>query len=344
MKSNSSQLSYCINPFPGVERFIYQPNRITNAHYNYTLIQERIMNCVIFHLQEAIKKRMKGEDYKQLKLFEDNASDDIVLEIPLREIASKQQYSKVKDSCKLLAGLVVVIPYLDKSNNQHRLRYTGLLRADIPEKEERSSTIRVEIDRKVAKLLVEIELNGNNTAINYTKFQYDLTMRARRKHTPRIYKLLCSWRIKGSFIISLDDFKERMGIKYQYYRDIKKYILEPAQKELEEMNADCWFDCNDSRFAIKKRSTVTHLHFQVISPKLFRKHELLRESIRLHLKSDFHFSDDLMSEINEIISNEDPGDIWNKLEYLEDFIRNTKKPIMDIKSYIIKSLQKNFTS
>ena len=51
-----------------------------------------------------------------------------------------------------------------------------------------------------------------------------------------------------------------------------------------------------------------------------------------------------MSEVNEIISNVDPGDIWNKLEYLEDFIRNTKKPIMDIKSYIIKSLQKNFTS
>jgi hypothetical protein len=55
---------------PAMYNYIYQPNRMTNANYDYSLIQERLLNAKIFYLQEVIKELMGVHNYTILTLFQ----------------------------------------------------------------------------------------------------------------------------------------------------------------------------------------------------------------------------------------------------------------------------------
>ena len=46
-----------------VKTFIYQPNRVTKAIYDYTLMQEKVFNAVMYFLQVAIHKNEWGGLY-----------------------------------------------------------------------------------------------------------------------------------------------------------------------------------------------------------------------------------------------------------------------------------------
>src|ERR1035437_1052672 len=202
---------------PGISKFIYQPNRVTNAVYSFSLIQERLLNAFIFYLQEAIKERMDGNDYTKMLLFQEFQNDLVYrFNIPLKEISTPQNYPHVKESLKELASLVVEIPYRDEHTKKQMIRYTGFIRVNVPQNNERSSYIEVETEKKVARMLIEIDMNKDGQPINYTRFEYQIAQNASSKYSSRIYKLLCSWRSKGEFIMRLDDFRQWLGIEAKY--------------------------------------------------------------------------------------------------------------------------------
>ena len=347
MKKQGYSVQRTEKTFPSVAKYIYQPNRVTEAYYDFKLIQERIFNAVKFQLQEAISKRMSGEDYTQLELFTDYNSNDIVLNISLRDVAKKQQYPIVREACKQLAGLVVSLPYKDKFNNERRIRYTGLLRADMPQEASRTSSIRIYMEKQVARFLIEIDRDENNMPINYTKYHYEVIKKSRKKYTPRIYMFLCSWKSKGYKTVSLSEFRVRLGIenKYKHYRDIKKYILEPVQADLIRIKADCWFDCNNNGFEIKERNTVTHLNFQIITPKLNEDFEKKREYVRWLLKTYFSFNENHFFELKELIERNNPYELIEKIDYLNKKVKEKRtEEIANIQNYVIHSLKNEFRS
>jgi len=329
----------------GISSYIYQPNHLTEASYNYSLIQERIMNSVIYLLQDSIRLRMTGKDYRQLSLFNNN--NNIVLNIPLRLIASKSQYSAVKESCKELAGLVVEIRYTDKCQNEKRLKYTGLFKVDLPEERKRTSFMILEIDPDVAKILININLDDRQKPINFTRYYFKTAIEASKKYTPRIYKLLCCYRKRGYFEISLLEFKKMLGIsdKYKEYRDLKKYVLKPVQEDLMRMGADCWFDCDDRNFTIREGNTVVKLFFKVITPQNIINEGNTRKLIKETLLKDFKFSQKNLDEIDDIIEKEEPHLVINKLDRLRYIINQKhfrKEKVFSPQSYVVRSLKSEF--
>jgi hypothetical protein len=72
---------------PEIINYIQQPNRVTEASYDYTLVQKKILTAVLYYLQEAIKCRLNGQSYEQLQLFRESTNDKIHLKIPLRELS-----------------------------------------------------------------------------------------------------------------------------------------------------------------------------------------------------------------------------------------------------------------
>ena len=66
-----------IKTVPAVRNYIYQPIRVTNSVYVYSLIQECLLNARIFYLQEVIKERMGVHHYTKLTLFQQFQSDQI---------------------------------------------------------------------------------------------------------------------------------------------------------------------------------------------------------------------------------------------------------------------------
>ncbi len=327
---------------PTIKTYIFQPNCLTEANYHCTLIQERLINAVIFGLQEAIQKRMHGENYIQLSLFEPRNLPFISIEIQLNEIAQPAQYRFVKEAIKKLASIVVELRYRNEVKKENRIRLVGLFRADIPEEGKRSSTIIIDIDKMVAKKLIEIDLNEQGKPINYTKFIYQIAIKSRIKYTPRIYKLLCSWRKSGQFIMSLDDFRKFLGIekKYNFYRDIKRNILLPVQRELIDINADCWFDCEANDFEIRDGNTVTKLFFRVITTKFMEDEEKRKDYIKHILQSYHSFKERDFQQIKGVFEHPNMSEVIMKIGYLNDYVRNPN--IIHKKKYIIDALLNEF--
>lgn len=329
---------------PAVKSYIYQPNRITNAIYDYSLIQERIFNTVMYHLQDAITISRKGADYTQLTLFKDfERSDSIAFKIPLKDIAIPQNYEYVKKAIEQLAGIVVSIPYIDEKTQKAFKHVAGLLKANIPETGDRSSTIEIIIDKHVAKMFIEIEKNPNGQPINYTRFIYEIAQRASNKYTSRIYKLICSWKKKGGFTISLDEFRTWIGIedKYRQYNEIKKRILIPVQKELFE-HADCWFNCDTEDFTTKQGNHVTHLNFKVISPELIEEDNKKKDYALHLLRTHFKMETKHIDQIQPIFEYADIQSILLKITQLREYYMDNVSKIAEIAPFAVKSLLNEF--
>ncbi|MDP4272686.1 MAG: replication initiation protein [Bacteroidota bacterium] len=329
---------------PAIRSYIYQPNRITNAIYDYSLIQERIFNAVIYYLQEPIKLSLKGEDYGQYSLFQEyKEQPTIKITIPLREITIPQHYDQVKKSIKQLASIVVEIPYINQKTQEKRVVYKGLLSADIPSNSTRNSLIYIEVDKRVAKLLVEIDQNKGGQPINYTRYVYEIAQNASNKYTSRVYKLICSWRKKGGFTIPLEDFRKWLGIedKYKYFADIKKNILLPVQNELFE-KADCWFNCKSDDFVTKQGNTVTHLNFKIITPELIVEEDKRKDYAFNLLRTHFKFNDRNIEQIRPLFNKASSEQMLLKIVSLREYYLNNVTKITDVVGYVIKSLQNEF--
>ena len=329
---------------PAFKDYIYQPNRVTNAIYEYSLTQEKVFNAVMYYLQDAIKISRKGEDYTQLKMFKDfSDSQFIKFNIPLKELSIPQNYEHVKKAIKKLASIVIEFPFKDAVTKENYVRYAGLLSANVPVENNRSSHIEVEIDKRIAKLLIDIEQNQFGQPINYTRFLYSIAQSAKNKYTSRVYKLICSWRKKGGFTISLDSFREQMGIdsKYKYYNDIRKHILVPVQEELFE-KADCWFNCNSEDFITKQGNTVTHLNFKVITPELIKEDSEKKDYVFHILRTHFKFEDRHIAQIEPIFISATTSEILLKIMQLNEFCSKDTSKITDITGYVLKSLLNEF--
>ena len=331
---------------PALKDYIYQPNRVTNAIYDYSLTQEKVFNAVMYYLQDAIKISRKGEDYTQLALFNDfNNPYFIEFNIPLKDLSIPQHYDHLKQAIKSLASIVIEFPYKDPLTKQDRIGIEGLLSASVPKINDRSSYMQVRINKDIARLLIYIDQNQFGQPINYTRFLYSIAQNTKNKYTSRIYKLICSWRKKGGFVISLDNFREQLGIdsKYKYYNDIKRQILIPVQEELFE-KADCWFNCNAEDFTTKHGNTVTHLNFKVITPDLIKEDIEKKDYVFYLLRAHFKFEDKHIELIKPLFINATANDILLKIMQLtEHNLKDTSK-ITDITGYVLKSLQNEFAN
>jgi hypothetical protein len=318
---------------------IFQPNRVTNAHYDYTLIQERIFNYVMFVLQAHIKRVMAGEHVQQLDIFKD-VSEYIHVSVPLMAIAQPAQYGKVRESAKQLAGIVVSMK--GKSSAGYKVqRFTGMF-ADIelPLEKQRSNEITIRVRKDVADHLLQIDRNPGGQPYGYTSFMLEVANGAKNKYTSRIYKLCSSWKEKGGFNITLEELQLmlQLGPKYDY-NAIKRRILEPVAEELKE-KSDCWFEVTETLNGKK----VIALSFKVITPDLIKQGEILKNSIINMLRTHFLFNDILLARVSPIFHEQtDYTALQYKILDLMERKRTTPKDKMPHpQAYVITSLLKEF--
>lgn len=81
----------------------------------------------------------------------------------------------------------------------------------------------------------------------------------RSTYSIRIYELLMQFKITRDRLITIDDFRNMLGIvsKYKDFKSLNQWIVKPAIKELNEKS-----DLTVSVDTIKKGRTVVALHFQ----------------------------------------------------------------------------------
>jgi hypothetical protein len=328
---------------PG-SNYIYQSNRITNGRFpDFNVYHVKIFVCLIKQLQFAIQADMDGKAWQQLGLFEEVDSTSLRIPIPLSEISSHQNYKEVYDAFEYIR----TIPYqIESPYKKGYLTNTGLIdEYDTPVKENGKSIVYLKIKKNIANDLVTIAKNESGKPISFTRYLYDVVMNSRSKHTWKIYTLISSWKSKGGFQISLTRFREMLGMgadEYPNYSDFKRFVLMPAQKELDH-KADCWFNCSDKEFEEREGKKVVGLRFKVISPDLEEVASLKREQANNLLRMNFGFKPADLEAISGIFTPEaDYGAILNKIFDLIEYVKLNAKEIDDPKRYIIVSLVKTF--
>lgn len=327
---------------------IYQPNRVTNGKYkSLSLLQSRILLSLIKELQNAILASLNGKNWLQLNLFEITDRGLIRVPIRLKEISKPNHYTEVYKATLQLSKINIKLP--SSVGKDYYCIAVLFPKVHFPIIENRCSIIYVEILPGVARKLIEIEFSSTGRPSFFTKYLYEVAMSATNKFTYKLYMLISSWKSKGGFRISLHNLKEQLGIspdQYISYREFKKRVLIPAQKDL-EYKSDCWFNCNIDGFEERKNQKVDYLNFKIIVPAPKEVIEKRKDHLQYLLRTHFQFSDVQLKEISpaltNIIDDESFDYLLNKLQEIKEYItqrRGTKNEIISKPNYVLSILKK----
>lgn len=336
---------------PG-ETVIYQSNRITNGKFKgFTLLQAKILLCLIKNLQKEIKDDMAGKDWKQGTLFEE-VKGMLRIGLNLSEISKPYQYRDVYAAAEELQKVSVEL----KSPNEGYVRIASLIpMLDVPKIDKKyvspkvkgKAIMYISVLREVAEKLIQVEKKLNGQPQFFTKYLYEVAMSSRNKYTWKLYTIISSWKEKGGFTIKLDELREQLGLdseEYPEYSDFKRRVLKPVQKELEG-KADCWFNCAEKSFEIRDSKTVTRLNFKVIVPETENELIVKIENIKMLLRMHMGFKDSHISRLKGVLGSETTKErveaIYIKITEISEYItnkKNTAEPVQNIATYTLKSI------
>lgn len=202
---------------------IIQPNRITNARYEWSAIQKNIMYLVIDALQSEMS-------YQPL-LFD--RGREYVLD--LANITNAENYSYVFREAEDFIGRTM---HYDWQGENGKMNDTTTTIIASVTRERGARFIRVEVPKMALPVLLYI---GKGTG--FTVMQKTIAISLKSKHSKRMYELCCRWADKGGFDMSMVEFRQMMCLEDQYTKVsmLQSKVINVAKKELKE-NADKWFE------------------------------------------------------------------------------------------------------
>ena len=97
------------------------------------------------------------------------------------------------------------------------------------------------------------------TEEGYSHYSHSGALTLTNKYTVRLYWLICSWRNRGGFVISLENLRKilQLGPGYQRYCNITARVLNPSMRELRE-HFPIWF-----QYRLYKRGEGPVLAFKI---------------------------------------------------------------------------------
>lgn len=185
-----------------------QSNALINARYEMTAFQKKILLYIISMIQPD------DEDFKRYRIYvKDFVSNT--------DYKSKMLYGKLRQETKALISKVYEIEEPD------RLLQISILSEAVYFKGK--GIIEVRFTPALKPYLLQLKQHFTATPLKYI-------LSFKSVHSMRIYEMLHQFKSTGFFVEKVAKLKYRLKIedKYQSYSAFKKYVIEQAQKELEE--------------------------------------------------------------------------------------------------------------
>ena len=171
-------------------------------------------------------------------------------------------YTRVKKALDAIDKITVWIP---KGNKEVRIRWFNILQM-----EEGSGEITLSFHEEIEPHLIGLTKN-------FTKYEAEQSYALKScKYSKYLFDFLVSNLNRGEITISLEDFNKYVcPNNYKEYRDINKWILQPALAEINNIT-----DITANYEPLKKNSRkTTHLHFSIKAVKGFAE-KLIRQNNR----------------------------------------------------------------
>ena len=217
---------------------LYLVNGVTYIEGDLKLMHLRILLAIMAHLQRAIQYKISHRRRPPDQLL----PPDRVISIPVSSIViGKKKTSRLRSYLQELCTCPVIFP------EQHA--FSGLIAGfDFPMY---AKTISISLPKELmGRLLLTKE--------GYTCVSYSGSTMLTNKYTVRLYWLICAWRNRGGFVISVSEFRRILCLSSSYSRfdNIVSRILAPSEKELES-RFPIWFryrlyDTDDARKLVFK--------------------------------------------------------------------------------------------
>lgn len=208
---------------------IRQPTSITMSKHTLNVPQMRIM----FRICEALQPRMiRNKAHYEI---DSTSLGDTVIKIPVKLLTldSSHNHKQLRTALKDMTKKDITLPVVDAKGLKSEV-YTNILKS--VEFGFRENFVDLEIDRRILPQFLAL-------AQGYTRYNVEIAFKSSSVNTMKIYQYISRFRDLKQIECNVDSLREFLELKNKYKenRDIKKWILEPAIKELKD-RGDVYFE------------------------------------------------------------------------------------------------------
>ena len=264
------------------ETWLLAPLTLTLMRHNYTSVQNKVLMSILECLQNILRQMLNaGNGVSSLSTVQRGEIRSFGID--------RNHYNELRSSLKMLPAIPVEIPFKSKEGKRYR-KVTSLCDVFIPEEKYKTYVV-VHIDKEVAEKLVTFELGWH-------RLGKEVVTSSNNKYTQRIYMYITAWTRVGRSVMSSQELRKWLQLedKYREFRKLAARVLDPAQKELEELAragyCDCYFTYEKKYTGYKKAGEPDQIEFRIYkSPKLVnnedqavfdRQYEQLQNMIMKH--------------------------------------------------------------
>lgn len=354
------------------DNLLYQPFMLSKLGLSMSIVQRRTLVSFVKSLQDSIKTMRKSRyGNQQLELFNiiDNnvpylGEDAIELSIHPKDLGyTSRDYQEVFLTIVSMANVKINLPYKDGSSIGVPLFY--LIReedwtTDVMGRVtgyNRNPTIRFAIKRKHLELF--FDLKEGNPIIDYLEYT---SMSISSTYSLAIYQWLSKFKyeekpVKESLwevrrIVGLIDTNEKgemlENITYGYFSELKRWVLNPAQKELNKLcekgMADFSFEFTPIYLGSKRAKNPDFIEFTIllsgVGDSIRNEKNLIISEIsderkmKLRLRTTFEQSETQITRLLRLLPKSYVGQFHKDMDELERLISENKIKIKkNLKSY-----------
>ena len=334
------------------ETWLLAPLTLTLMRHNYTSVQNKVLMSILECLQDILRKILdqsngSGGGVRDLSTLQRgeiaNEKGGLSFNLDFKTFGiDRNHYNELRSSLRMLPSIPVEIPFKSKEGKRY-IKVTSLCDVFIPEEKYKTYVV-VHIDKEVAEKLVSFELGWH-------RLGKEVVTSSNNKYTQRIYMYITAWTRAGRSIMSSQELRKWLQLedKYREFRKLAARVLDPAQKELEELAkagyCDCYFTYQKKYSGSRKSGEPDQIEFHIFkSPKLAgneeqavydRQYAHLQELIMKHFGFTQQEIESLMKRVNE----ENVTEMMTKVSSIYMLVKNDKKgEIKDIKAYVYKAM------
>ena len=199
---------------------LYQANKLTESRYNFTAVEKR----AVYMIMQQIRRQFVDNQIGNKTLF-----DNLLVKIDTSVLNGANGKTgittRLTDVYKALKSLRSKTFDID---NEEEFLHVGIINYFAHKKN--NGYVEVEVSKKILPYFIELVKS------EYTSYYLTVAMSLRNKYSQRFYEYCSQFRHSGIMYLEVDELRRRFKLenKYPRYALLKKYVIEPAKKELEQ--------------------------------------------------------------------------------------------------------------
>lgn len=192
---------------------VVKANRMVKAKTSFTKLEHRIVASLIAQIergQESFETQRVS-----LRAIMERAG-----------VESTEIFRKAKEICDRLVEKGIGISTYDEEKGRIYTAYTLFRKCRYIEQE---GVIEAQFEEEMRPFLLQLKNR-------FTMYSLNFFLQLPSRHSMRIYELLKMREDLGAMRISVEEFRETLGLEnsYEYFTDLKRHVIEKARKQISE--------------------------------------------------------------------------------------------------------------